>query len=420
MQMFVHKERLLQKMEEFALDVVIASFPENVSYLADFQSHLPYMYRFLNMESFALFPRRSDIAPCLIISRGDVAWAARYPSWMEEVYTFGNPRYIVYPEGTLSQGEAKFTEIMDASEKNAPSAGEAIIKALQHKGLATGKIGLDEQGLHPATREIIVAGLPNAHIQDAFELFRVVRMVKTPEELERLTTVGLLNERAVMTVMDRVAEGVSEEELTQQFLESVAQEGAIFEFWNTASGTQSSMTIMSQGHCHPASGYRFKPGDMFRYDGGSIYHKYHSDAGGCAVLGTPTQKHKASYRAIEAGMERSMELLRPGALPSKIFTETVAAVEKAGLKDYAKVAHFCGHGIGIESRDYPIFTHPVKATSPFLPGSYDLPMEENMVINIEVPYSELGLGGFQIEYTLLVKKDGCEKLYPHNRELVIR
>jgi Xaa-Pro aminopeptidase len=43
-----------------------------------------------------------------------------------------------------------------------------------------------------------------------------------------------------------------------------------------------------------------------------------------------------------------------------------------------------------------------------------------MVINIEVPYGELGLGGFQVEYTLRVRKDGCEKLYPHERELVVR
>jgi Xaa-Pro aminopeptidase len=47
-------------------------------------------------------------------------------------------------------------------------------------------------------------------------------------------------------------------------------------------------------------------------------------------------------------------------------------------------------------------------------------MEEGMVINLEMPYSELGLGGVQIEFTLLVNKDGCEKLYPHTRELVVR
>ena len=108
--MLVNKERMLQKMEQFNLDVLIASHPENVSYLADFQSHLPYMYRFLNVESFALFPRDPAIAPALIIGKGDVAWAARYPSWMKEVYTFGNDVYFVYPEGTLSDGEKKFKD----------------------------------------------------------------------------------------------------------------------------------------------------------------------------------------------------------------------------------------------------------------------------------------------------------------------
>jgi Xaa-Pro dipeptidase len=84
------------------------------------------------------------------------------------------------------------------------------------------------------------------------------------------------------------------------------------------------------------------------------------------------------------------------------------------------MSYFCGHGIGIEARDYPIFSKPMKARSPFLPGTYDLPVEENMVISIEVPYYELGLGGLQVEYTLLVTKDGCENLYPHHRELVVR
>jgi Xaa-Pro aminopeptidase len=418
--MLVNKERTLQKMEQFNLDVLIASHPENVSYLADFQSHLPYMYRFLNVESFALFPRRPDIAPALIIGKGDVAWAARYPSWMKEVYTFGNDVYFVYPEGALSEGEKKFKAMLEDKVRHAPTAGEAIVKALKQKGLDKGKIGLDEKNVYPETREHIVQGLPQATILDAFELIRVIRMVKTPEELERIKEAGLLNERAAQSVLNRLAEGLSEEDLAQHFLECTAKEGAVFEFWNTASGTQSSMTIMSYGHHQPRAKYPLKKGDMFRYDGGSIYNKYHSDAGGCAVLGTPNARMKICYRAIEAGMEKAIELLRPEAIPSKLFAEVAATVEKAGIKDYTKYAHFCGHGIGIEARDYPVFTKPMKARSPFLPGSYDLPVEEGMVISIEVPYGELGLGGFQVEYTLLVKKDGCERLYPHHRELVVR
>lgn len=418
--MLANKERMLQKMEEFDLDVIIASHPENVSYLSDFQSHLPYMYRFLNVESYALFPRREDIEPALVITRVDVAWAARYPGWVREVYPFGNRSYHVYPEGTLSEGEKRYKQILDDTERYAPTAGEAIVKALKRKGLDKGRIGLDEKNLYPSTREEIVRGCPHGKLIDAFELFRVVRMIKTPEEIERLKTAGLLNEAATQSVLNLLAEGVSEEELAQHFLEKTAKSGAVFEFWNTAAGTQSSMNIMVNGHFFPPSAYQLKKGDMFRYDGGAIYNKYHSDAGGCAVLGTPSSRQKTCYRAVEAGMERAMELLRPGAIPSKLFEEVVLAVEKAGLPHYPKMARFCGHGIGIEARDYPLFTKPMKASSPFLPGTYDLPIEEGMVISIEIPYGELGLGGFQVEYTLLVKKDGCEKLYPHQRELVVR
>jgi Xaa-Pro aminopeptidase len=408
-------------MEEYDLDVLIASYAENVSYLSDLQSHMPYMYRFFDHESFALFPRRGDIAPALILTIGDVSLVARYPSWIKEVYTFGYPYYTINPEGNLSEEETQFKKILDDQSKYAPSAGEAIVKALKQKGLDKGKIGFDEKYVSPMTREYVKNSLPNAKFVDVFELFRIIRMVKTPEEIERLKTVGLLNERAAMAIVNRVAEGISEDELTQQFLESVAQEGAIFDFWQTLCGTQSSLIMMTKGHTHPRPKYRLKKGDMVRWDGGSIYNLYHSDAGGCAVIGTPNQRQKICYSAIEAGMERAMELLRPGILPSKIFEETVAAVEKAGLKEFPKMAYFVGHGIGIEPRDYPIFTRPRKAVSPFLPGSYDLPIEENMVISIEVPYvREFGLGGFQIEYTLLVKKDGCEKLYPHKRDLVIR
>ncbi len=418
--MLANKDRILQKMEEFKLDAMIASYPENVTYLADFQNHRNYMYRSYDVENFALFPRRPDIAPALIVAKMDLAWAIRYPSWVEEVYIFGNPFYTLYPEGTLSEGEVKFKKILDDPGRHAPSAGEAIVKALKQKGLEKATIGLDERNVSPETREKIVKGLPHAKILDAFELFRVIRMVKTPEELERLRRVGLLNERIAQSVLNRLAEGVSEDELTQHFLESVGREGAIFEFRSATSGTQSSMIMMSSGHFHPPSGYLLKRGDMYRYDGGCIYNKYHSDAGGCAVIGLPNQRQKTCYRAIEAGIERAMELLKPGAIPSRIFEETSAAVVKAGIKDFPKFAFFCGHGIGLEARDYPIFTKPVKATSPFFPGTYDLPVEEGMVVCIEVPYGELGLGGFQVEYTLLVKKDGCEKLYPHTRELVVR
>lgn len=415
--MLANRRRIIEKMEQFELDILIATYPENVCYLSNYQSHKPYLWRFFDTYSYAIFPRRDDIAPALIIPVKDVTWEARFPSWFKEVYTFGNPSYILSSGEILGKEENKFKKILDDKNKNAKSAGECIVKVLKKMGIKNARIGLDEKNIQGAIREKIITDLPNINLIDAFELFRLIRMVKTPEEIERLKIVGLKNERAITSVLNKVSKNISEDEITQYYLENIAKEGAIFDFWNSSAGRNSSMGIMSSGHFSPYSEYKLKKGDIFRFDGGCIYNKYHADFGGCAVLGTPNKKQKKCYKAIESGMERAKELLQPGVIPSKIFQETVTAVEKAGLKDYSRITTNCGHGIGIELRDYPFIRKPVKADSPFLPGSYDVPIEENMVINIEVPYKELGLGGFQIEYTFLVGKDGCKKLYPHERDM---
>ena len=77
--MLLNKERALQKMAEFKMDALIAAYPENVSYLSDLQSHIPYMYRHLFMESFALLPRRADVSPALIVGTVDASWPPGSP-----------------------------------------------------------------------------------------------------------------------------------------------------------------------------------------------------------------------------------------------------------------------------------------------------------------------------------------------------
>ena len=80
---------------------------------------------------------------------------------------------------------------------------------------------------------------------------------------------------------------------------------------------------------------------------------------------------------------------------------------------------FVGHTIGIEAREFPFeFTAPKKLSSPFLPETSDVPLQENMVINVEVALVELGMGGIQIEHTLLIKKDGFEFMTAEPRELI--
>ncbi|MGH7888171.1 MAG: M24 family metallopeptidase, partial [Candidatus Binatia bacterium] len=91
---------------------------------------------------------------------------------------------------------------------------------------------------------------------------------------------------------------------------------------------------------------------------------------------------------------------------------------KAGGVDQHK--DFVGHTIGIEAREFPFeFAAPKKLSSPFLPDSTDVPLQEKMMINVEVALIEMGYGGIQIEHTLLVTKDGFEFITAGKRELLV-
>ena len=49
----------------------------------------------------------------------------------------------------------------------------------------------------------------------------------------------------------------------------------------------------------------------------------------------------------------------------------------------------------------------------------NLAAEENMVINVDLPYHELGFGGMHLEDMVRVTKDGCEPFTSMQTELIV-
>lgn len=58
--------------------------------------------------------------------------------------------------------------------------------------------------------------------------------------------------------------------------------------------------------------------------------------------------------------------------------------------------HHCAHSIGLELYDLPVVTPENKAL-----------VEEDMVLVIETPYSEIGKGGFMVEDIV------CQRMVPN-------
>ncbi len=396
--MLLNRERALGTMDKYGLSALIATSPDNVTYLSDFSCQNARLYRHVNV--FAILPRRDDISPTLIVIMMDVANIADGASWMEEVRTYGRS-FIRLPEGLIPEGsEVRLMKILKASELSSPNSAEALCKAIEDKGLAKERVGLDEVGIGHRLWGLLQERFPEAEFVEASEIFREIQVIKTEEELARLREATEINEAAVEEVAGRIAVGVSEAELAQLYREALARRGADLDFWNTGGGRRS-------GGFFPSGDYALKPGDLYRFDAGSCFRRYHADAGGVAVLGEPTARQRELYDAISAGMEAALEKARPGATYADLFNAAVGAVEAKGIKNYDKLRSDCGHGIGIEAR------HPNVSRD------NTVPLEENMVVNVEVPYYEVGYGGVQKEYSLLITRNGFELLVPLERKMIV-
>ena len=125
------------------------------------------------------------------------------------------------------------------------------------------------------------------------------------------------------------------------------------------------------------------------------------------VLGEPTQRQRELYEATKAGMEAALAVVRPGSTYEDVWRAGVTVVKEKGIRNYDILRPDLGHGIGIEPR------------VPSIARGNKMPLEADMVINVEVPYYEIGYGGLQIEYTLLVTPSGYELLIPAERKLMV-
>ena len=409
--MLLNRERALELMEKFSLDALVAATRDNVIYMSDFAPWGQAVHKYFQRPNFVLFCRRGDQSPALLIYPGEATYFAAQRPWVEEVYTYGPGRSMRYDTAEPpTKEEERFLSVFDAAKSKGQTPAEALARLLREKGLASGVIGLDHEGMAQEIKGYLSASLPEAKFSDASDLFRLIRMVKSDDEIERLRKACALNETALLAMFRQSAVGRTELELNAEFHRQVGSGRGIVGWQHLGSGRRSEGIF-------PPSAKALEAGDLLRSDGGIYLDAYHSDTCATAVLGEPTAKQVKMFAAGMKGIEACLELVRPGARPSAILEGLNRGIKEGGINSHKD---FVGHTIGIEAREFPFeFAAPKKLSSPFLPETTDVPLEEKMVINVEVALVELGFGGIQIEHTLLVKRAGFDFMTRQKRELLV-
>ena len=94
-------------------------------------------------------------------------------------------------------------------------------------------------------------------------------------------------------------------------------------------------------------------------------------------------------------------MIKPGVTGSALIEAVLETIRGEGFGDFLLVVP---HSIGLEHTDHPM---PIGLDTPESKG--ELVFRENMTINVDMPYHELGWGAMHLEDTIVVTADGMRR-----------
>src|SRR5919197_2092755 len=270
-------ERARAIMERDGLDGLVASTLENFFYLSGIWNLGPELFPH-DAQAYVVATRVRPDAGTLIVSVGEADLTLEaYPS-ISGAITYGT-FFRELPEGVeLSDDERRVWEITYQQQPK-PDVFEALAAALEAAGLSSGTIGVDERGPNRDLLDQLRSRFPQLDVRPASQTFRQIRMVKTPEEHERLIGALRATEHALRPTVGQAREGVTERELAHVFEEAIVEKGARPGFTLLRFGRGMALAQVAAGET------RLQKGDYIFFDVGCTLAGYRSDIGRVVSFG---------------------------------------------------------------------------------------------------------------------------------------
>jgi Xaa-Pro aminopeptidase len=178
---------------------------------------------------------------------------------------------------------------------------------------------------------------------------------------------------------------------------------------NTPGGVSGMHPSVPQMGCRDR---KLRPGDLVVIDIGCGYRGYQTDKTMTYMFGKPIPEYaiREHDRCVQI-QDRIAGLLRPGAIPSEIYTTIMADLEPGFLPNFMGFGNhkvkFLGHGIGLWIDE-----------SPVLALGFDEPLEEGMVLAVEPKKGIPDVGLVGIENTFVVTRQGGRSITGTSKGLV--
>jgi Xaa-Pro aminopeptidase len=385
--MLLNRARAEELMEREGLDALVATTGENVYYLSDYGNQHVFHFAPWGIAA-AILPRDASIPPTLVVQDWELPYLIERPSWMPEMRVQSCVATHVPDDADLTPREQRIHDAWESTRTGVTNRQRLLGKTLTELGLAGARIGFDDPRVMD---ELAAHELHAAQTVDTFQLFREIRLVKTPEEVVLLSDACRKNQAALESMAAIVGEGVVTGDILRHYLSTTALQGG-YGSHSTGGGAD------RPWHTYPDLGYRLKPGDIYHLDPAGQYSYYWADLGRSSQIGEPTPKFEHLYGVLQAARAVTDPMLVPGVSSGEV---KAAAVSVAGTDMPAGFSPLM-HSIGLEQYDHP------QSIGEFL--SEDFVLEAGMVLNLELLYFEFPWGVLQLEDTFHITPDGPVRL----------
>ncbi|MFT3790450.1 MAG: Xaa-Pro peptidase family protein [Rudaea sp.] len=327
--------------------------------------------------------------------------------WALVIPAKGKP-FVVTPafeEGrareTLDAGPfGKDAEVLTWQEDESPFV--LVGKGLRDRGIATGRLGIDENTKFVFADSIRAAN-PHLTLVSATPVTAGCRMVKEPHELECMRLACKATLMVYRAVAQSVREGMTNadvEKLVQLAYERVG-------FPGEASLNIDEFTALPHGSAKPQT---LHEGSILMLDDGCLVEGYQSDLTRTFVLGKPTDKMKKVFDIVKAAQTAGLKAARPGVVTGEVDAAARKVIVDAGYgPGFAYFTHRLGHGIGMDGHEWPYFVKNDMFGWDLAPK-----LKVGMTLSDEPGVYIKGEFGVRLEDELVVTENGAELLTPQS------
>ncbi len=276
---------------------------------------------------------------------------------------------------------------------------QRLAQGLRERGIATGKIGLDET-VRFVFAEGIAKAASQATIASATPVTAGCRMIKSPHEIALMRLASQLTLAAYEATYHAIKDGMSQPELEELVKKAHEQLG----FNGGADVQVGEFSAFPHGSVTPQVVHE---GTIILMDGGCTVEGYQSDITRTFVLGKASDKMKSVFEIVHRAQSAALAAAKPEAECGSVDAAARKVVTDGGYgPDYKYFTHRLGHGLGMDGHEWPYLVrgNPIK-------------LQPNITTSNEPGIYIRGEFGIRLEDDMQVTENGAELFTPQSPSL---